>query len=130
MWPGRYVGIPFLDKGRDRAGIDCWGLAKLIYQEELSIILPTFDGYSDGSDPSQIEPLTTMGLADLWEEVDNPREFDGIVIRLAGHPVHIGVMINPGEFIHSLKGRDVAIDRVENMIWKKRIHGIYRMRTA
>lgn len=37
IWSDRFIGIPFEDHGRARAGCDCWGLVCLIYQEELAI---------------------------------------------------------------------------------------------
>ena len=37
IWSNRFIGIPYDDFGRSRTGCDCWGLACIIYREELGI---------------------------------------------------------------------------------------------
>ena len=44
IWANAYVGLPWADLGRDRTGCDCWGLARLVYAEQLGIALP-YGGY-------------------------------------------------------------------------------------
>jgi len=45
-----YIGIPFLEDGNDRNGLDCWRLVVMVYKERLNIDLPDFSGiFVDGS---------------------------------------------------------------------------------
>jgi cell wall-associated NlpC family hydrolase len=39
-WINDYVGVPYVENGRSRAGWDCWGLVIAIYRERLGIALP------------------------------------------------------------------------------------------
>ena len=60
MWSNDYIKVPFKDHGRTKEGSDCWGLARIIYQERLGIILPTYDEvYSD--------TLDRKGIANNYE---------------------------------------------------------------
>ncbi|NMW23861.1 C40 family peptidase, partial [Rhodanobacter denitrificans] len=50
-WAGPYVGIPYRTHGRDRAGVDCWGLVRLVMAEVFGAELPDYgDTYRDGED--------------------------------------------------------------------------------
>ena len=31
IWAGHYIGLPFRDHGRDRSGLDCWGLIATVW---------------------------------------------------------------------------------------------------
>lgn len=39
-WANDYVGIPYVVNGRDRTGLDCWGLLILAFREQRGIELP------------------------------------------------------------------------------------------
>ena len=98
-WSADYVGIPFVDGGRDRAGCDCWGLVTAIYREVLGIDLPSYGEISAHDvarvtrcirDDSSVAPwLPVAGMA---------RPFDVLVMR--GRPLHVGVMVDHRHVLH------------------------------
>src|SRR5262249_15997138 len=41
-WIAGYVGLPFRSLGRDRDGLDCWGLVHLVYREVFRLEVPAY----------------------------------------------------------------------------------------
>lgn len=127
-WCNKYIKIPFKDCGRDENGCDCWGLARLIYRDELGIELPTLTGYSDTHDRRVIADLYE-GEHPRWVEVPlgQEKEFDIIIFRTMGLPTHVGVAIGDGFMIHCERSIGTCISNYrKEMLWKKRIVGVYR----
>ena len=93
-WVGGYVGIPFVDCGRERVpGVDCYGLARLVQIERFGIELPRFDGYRS----------TVREARELTERIerhkrrfavkiapDDARPGDCVLMRQSGN-LHIAV---------------------------------------
>lgn len=102
-WSGAYVGIPYADGGRSRAACDCWGLARLIYREQLGIDLPSY-GEISAADLARVADAMARGAAveEDWQAVDEPREWDVAVMRRYGgrEPGHVGVMIDARRLLH------------------------------
>lgn len=107
-WADEYVGLPFLAGGRDRAGLDCWGLLRLVWAERLGLIMPRFDGTDD---PAETILLESAAMAEVERGCE--RELDGVVMateRLAGlgfrlAPTHVGVVTARGQVLHIEEGR-------------------------
>jgi len=124
-----YIGIPFKDFGRDHNGVDCWGLLRLIYKEQLGIELPSYvSEYNSTEDAQQLGSLILCHLPEQWREVPLGQEVpgDGVLLRLQGMPMHVGVVVRPGWMIHVHKGIDTCLERYDQAKWRLRITGIYR----
>lgn len=121
MQIGDLIGIPFVDGGRNRKGLDCWGLAKEVYKRH-GIELPDFQISAMSAD-TIAEELTAN--KPLWKKIDRPVPYALIVIKLAcgGWANHVGVCIDNNKFIHAYKKTGVCIDRISR--WRSHTAGFY-----
>lgn len=104
MWWKKYEKIPFKDKGRDENGCDCYGLGRLIYRNELKIELPDLlDAYDSVDDKPTLERIIEEDQKKNWIESPWPAPFDFAVIRMAGLPIHIGIVTKVGYLLHCKK---------------------------
>jgi hypothetical protein len=125
MWSNKYIGIPFQDKGRDFNGIDCWGLARLVYQEQYNITLPSFSSEYEGSDTLRMQELIAQ-YKEGWEQIPEPIEGALVLFRVLGSETHIGIAVSPTHFLHARDGHDSAIESLESTGWKNRIVGYFK----
>lgn len=121
----KYIGIPYADKGRDVTGIDCWGLVRLVYKDELNIDLPSFVAEYTSEDDERIEELFAQ-YKEGWESVDKPNVGDVVVFRMLGYESHIGVVVNDKQFLHVRENQDSVIESLDNPKWVKRIVGFFK----
>lgn len=128
FWAGHYIGLPFRDHGRDRSGVDCWGLVRLVMSEQFGIALPSFSAeYRHTAEKSSIAPLIEREIP-KFEGVGAGEERLGdiVVLRLRGAPMHVGLVLGDGQMLHAEEGIDSGIDRYRGPRWQNRIFGFYR----
>jgi len=126
-WAADYVGLPYATHGRERAGIDCWGLVRLVLAEVFHAELPDYaDRYADGNDWGAIGTAVRDGLADGWTRVEQPRAGDLLILSIAARPWHCGLMLGPLHFLHAPPDTTTCIERLDSPRWARRIQGIYR----
>ena len=102
-WADQYVGLPFLANGRDRRGLDCWGLVRLVWAEIAEFKLPSFDHTDDKASTIGREALA---FAEIIKE--ETKELDAVIMNEDVHtrsgwieaPVHIGVMVSLTLVLH------------------------------
>jgi cell wall-associated NlpC family hydrolase len=125
----QYIGIPFVEHGRDKVGSDCWGLFRIFYQEQFGIDLPSYTEEYESIDNGKIlSGLISKGTEEKWKRVKIGEEIygDGILFRIMGYPMHVGIIVKKGWFLHILKGIDSALEYYNNPVWNKRVVGIFR----
>jgi cell wall-associated NlpC family hydrolase len=131
--PARYFHIPFLERGRSVEGVDCWGLIVLIYREQFGITLPPYaDSYETTSRVSADAMAATVEheKAEHWRAVAEADACfpDAILLRLWNRPMHVGVVIERGRFLHAIEGVGVCVERYKDRQWINRVLGFYRHR--
>ena len=120
----KYIGLPYLDNGRTEAGVDCWGLARLVYSKEYGIELPSYsDEYIGGTDPYIVEAVNLY--KDNWQEINTPNIGDLCLFNIFGEPMHVGIYIGENKFLHCRIGSDSVIESLNNIKWKNRFQGFY-----
>jgi cell wall-associated NlpC family hydrolase len=119
------LGIPFKRHGRDKNGMDCYGLVMEI-QKRRGIALPEF-AYGDDVEMSLIHQMVAQGKQ-LFEKIDRPEAFCFVVFSvLPPYETHIGVVLEDGNsFIHIMRDKSVVVSRLDAVAWRHRIRGFYR----
>lgn len=117
-----YIGIPFKDMGRDPVkdgGLDCWGLVRYYYLNELGIELPEYR-------ISSLYDLDINRLADneikakgMFEIADKPFENCIVMMKLGSRFVnHAGVLIN-NKILHTYQDINSCLVAHNNPLWSR-----------
>jgi cell wall-associated NlpC family hydrolase len=128
-WVDKYFDVPWDDEGTDGAftGCNCYGLVRLIFQEEFGICLPRYEGaaYSRSVDKEELGKRFQRERQQ-WKSVEFPMVGDVIWLRIAGHPFHVGVMVSSDQFMHIEEGCGPAVESITSPLWVRRINGFAR----
>lgn len=126
-WSAQYVGLSYVDQGRDFSGVDCWGLARLIYRAELGIKLASYTGlYASAEEIHEVNAaLGTPSARGCWLPVDVAQPFDLYELRMGPHLAHVGIAVCPGMMLHVHAGGSSKIERLAPR-WSARVSGIHR----
>lgn len=127
-WTDRYVALPHLDLGRARDGADCWGLACIIYREELEISLPDYLGYVSTEERGEIAALVAGATASpLWSPVSGlAMAFDIALFRRGRLTSHVGIVVSHGLMLHMAEGEMSRVEHYNTGYWSPRLVGHYR----
>jgi cell wall-associated NlpC family hydrolase len=134
-WADDYVGLPFVDGGRDRGGVDCWGLVRIVFTEQLGVQLPDFaDIRAMDWRQSARAIADAIGSAEWISVVPGTEQpFDVAVMR--GHsdgrrPVsivnHVGIVAPGRAVLHAEEGTDVVCVPMSSPTVCHRLAGVYR----
>lgn len=132
FWAGHYIGLPFLDHGRDRSGLDCWGLVRLVMAEQSGIALPSYiHEYQRTTQVDKISQLIERE-APKWKTISAGKEICGdvIVLRVRGKPMHVGIVLGDRQMLHIEFGINSVIERYAGTRWAERVAGFYRYKSV
>ena len=116
----KFVGIPYGFRGAG-GGLDCWQLVRAAACQLYGLTFP---------DPvcpriEQAGAAMREGFR-AWLKVDLPKASDVVCLTLAGQPLHTGLVLERGRFLHVLPRTTSRIDRLDGIVWRSRIEGFYR----
>jgi cell wall-associated NlpC family hydrolase len=133
-WSARYVGIPFVAKGRDSRGCDCWGLVRLVYAAERGIDLPQHL-YHPRNDWRLIAGVVAAEKL-LWKEVSRElrKPFDVVVMRsrwqteagTEAAETHLGIITEDGRLLHTTEESRAVTVPLDHVSVRHRINSVWR----
>lgn len=127
-WVRKYVGIPFVDRGRDhKDGLDCWGLVRHVYQDRFHVPLPHLN-YPTALDAKAASLCALQQQTDSdWVVTKHPHVGDVVLFRVGEHDAHVGVLVAQAQFLHSNQSCGMStVERLDTGLWQTRLSGIFR----
>lgn len=122
------MAVPFVDGGRDMTGIDCWGLVRWVYRENLGVELPDYGEISATELRRIAREVTGAWDTDPWHMVLDPQRFDVVVMRLYSSNIvaHVGVMVDDTSLLHIERASGACIVPIRHPTVRDRIVGFRR----
>jgi len=128
-WWDKYVGIPFVDGGRDMSGLDCWGLVRQVYWDRLGAEL---DMYADIPARNLIEASRAFEAGasshETWWPVEKPITLDIVAMKVPRlqRIGHVGVMIDHTRMLHVERHSHTVVVPIQHYSVAGRIVGYRR----
>jgi probable lipoprotein NlpC len=123
-WASQYIGIPWVDKGREMSGCDCYGLLRLVKGKESGVWIPSYaEEYVTAKDLEEISALIRGKIRRDWEQIDakEAQPLDALMITQSGEPYHPGVVVKPPYFLNIFAGTACAAARWTATEWSRRV---------
>lgn len=126
----KYIGIPFIDKGRDFKGCDCYGLAKLYFKNELDIDIPDVIARPNQIKMAYMEYLSN--ISKYWIEHKEIKE--NTIVALKTDPnnpklvTHFGIILkidNKLKMLHTFRDTASHLVDLPNQIYDNKIVAYY-----
>ena len=125
----RYVGVPYLHRGRTIAkGLDCWGLLL----DGYSVLgVPLFDLQTEYEVDWHREGHSYF--VDHWHEdwvrvaLKEAHFPDGVLFETAqGIATHAGIVLSDGHFLHAFRATGAVVSDLTQPPWSTCIAGVFR----
>lgn len=126
----RFIGIPYVEHGRDYAGADCWGIVYLFYRDVLDRAIPAYSAemYARDFHHRDIGALIERERALHWMQVTAPDHGDVALMRTGRAESHVGIYVAGGRILHSEGEPGSCIVRADDMRMRTRLVGYFRVR--
>lgn len=125
--------MPFVVRGRDYSGGDCWTVIYLAYRDVLGVSLPRYDDDYTSEDVKGSRALAELvgGQAhggEWWQLglTDPVNPLDVVVFNIFGRPLHVALVLDHRRMLHSEEKIGTMVEPMASPMWAKRREGIYR----
>lgn len=132
-WVEPYIGFDHQARARGPDAFDCWGLLICVLARECGFELPAYERFHwERSDTQSrrecADAIATAQREMTWVAVEpgQERRFDAILLSIAGRPLHVGIVAEPGWVLHSSEGAGSAVERYDGAVWRHRVDGFWR----
>lgn len=110
-WISEYVGIPFVNGGRDRSGADCYGLVSMILEDQTGAPLP------QTPDEARVEGWYNIPINQI-------QSGDVVLFKHPNDLTHVALMITSDHYIDTRPGTTSSIRRKVNFsgkatVWRR-----------
>lgn len=128
-WVKKYIGIPFASGGRDTAGLDCYGLVRLVLETEYDYELPFLHGgYTNALNIAETKKLFMQNVPILCgSEITEPEEKAVALLQVNGQLCHVGIYAGDGYILHARYRTGVVCERLSSPRVARSIKGWYRV---
>lgn len=120
------LGKPFVEGGI--GGYDCYTLSVEVCKR-AGIFLPEKQTklLSDSEHVEERSKAIISGSNQDYIRLDKPEKFCIVTFNLRADFVnHMGVMLDDWRFIHIMRKRSVAVEKIDHPYWITKIEGFYR----
>ena len=126
----RFIGIPYVEHGRDYSGADCWGVVYLFYRDVLGRPIPAYSAEMQARafHHRDIGALIKSERAAHWVEVEQPDHGDVALMRTGREESHVGIFISGGRILHSEGEPGSCMVRADDLRIRSRLVGYFRVR--
>ena len=123
----KFIGIPFISKGRSFNGCDCYGLVKLYYKEILNIDIP--ETIITAEQPRRTFANYLNEISKNWTATTPAKNVVVAMSVNAEHPnlvTHFAVMIDDKRFIDTRENMSSYLTSIDDEKIKNQIKGFYK----
>lgn len=138
LWAAKYIGIPFVDGGRDMDGCDCWGLVRMVLRDRANIDLPSYSGIAAEDGRAVRDEIRRSALSDQWVEIEQSQALPLDVVEMRGRVdtggltrsavTHLGIVVDRNKLMHVEDGTNVIIQPFNGPLVRERIRRFFRHR--
>jgi cell wall-associated NlpC family hydrolase len=114
-WITQYLSLPHAIGGRDRKGVDCYGLLYLVYREQFGEELPLYPGLWT-RDIRQVYQMIIAETPARWHEISTPTDGCAVAMSPRDAICHVGIWADSdgGKVVHMYRDR-VAADTLRGL---------------
>lgn len=116
------LGKPFVYGGRGPDAYDCYGLAQEVCRRG-GVVLPPWQSVCEAA---AIQDEFDRGK-ELFEQIPAPEPLCLVLLMVQPPYVsHCAVMLDATRMIHITERTSVAVERIDNLAWQRRVRGFWR----